>query len=367
MKRFGNLFPQIIKFENLLIASRKAQKGKRYRDNVLRFNFNLENELIELKRSLINKTYCPKAYKTFYIKEPKERMISAATYGDRVVHHAICNVIIPIFERSYIYDSYANRKHFGTHRAIKRFTKFARSSRYVLQCDLQKYFPSIDHQILKQQIRHKIKCQDTIWLIDKIIDNSNEQIPVIEYFPNDNLLTPIERRRGLPIGNLTSQLLSNVYLNHFDHFVQDTIQLGIENKKYLRYVDDFALFSDDLDFLKQSRIYIEQYLQSLRLKIHPIKSQIFETKQGANFLGFRIFPTHIRVRAENLHRAKNRLYKMRKAYHSHQIPLLQISRSLQSWFAHLQHGDTWKLRQKISTSLNWANPMEDLDQSVEKG
>jgi retron-type reverse transcriptase len=263
-------------------------------------------------------------------------------------------VIIPIFERSYIHDTYANRVNFGTHRALRRFTKFARSSRYVLQCDLQKYFPSIDHEILKQKIRHKIKCADTLWLIDKIIDNSNDQISVLEYFPGDSLLTPIERRRGLPIGNLTSQFLSNVYLNHFDHFVEEQIQLGIYPKKYLRYVDDFALFSDDLNFLKESRISIEQYLESLRLKVHPIKSQIFETKQGANFLGFRIFPTHIRVRSENLHRARNRLYKLRRAYQSNQVSLLQISQSLQSWFAHLNHGDTWRLRQKISIALAWA-------------
>lgn len=362
MKRYGNLYPQIVDFENLLIASRKAQKGKRYRDNVLRFNFNLENELIELKSSLVNKTYHPKAYKTFYIKEPKERMISAAPYVDRIVHHALCNVIIPIFERSYIHDSYANRVGFGTHRALRRFTKFARSSKYVLQCDLQKYFPSIDLEILKQKVRHKIKCVDTLWLIDTIIDNSNEQIPVIEHFAGDSLLTPLERRRGLPIGNLTSQFLSNIYLNHFDHFIEEKIQAGIGIKKYLRYVDDFALFSDDLDFLKESRIGIEEYLASIRLKIHPIKSQIFETKQGANFLGFRIFLSHIRVRSENLHRAKNRIYKLHRAYQSNQVSLLQISQSLQSWFAHLQHGNTWRLRQKIFTSLAWTT-----SQSVEKG
>ncbi len=177
--------------------------------------------------------------------EPKPRKISAAPYRDRVVHHALCNVIVPIFERTFIADSYANRLGFGTHRALKRFTQFARSSRYILQCDIRKYFPSIDHEILKRLLRRKIKCADTLWLIDTIIDNSNEQEPVIEYFPGDGLLTPIERRRGLPIGNLTSQFFANIYLNGLDHFVKEQLRAS----KYLRYVDDFALFADDRNFL----------------------------------------------------------------------------------------------------------------------
>ncbi len=347
MKRYGNLYPQIVEFENIFLAARKAQRGKRFRDNVLVFNYNLESELIRLKKELETQTYQPGAYRTFYIKEPKTRMISAAPYRDRVVHHALCNIIVPIFDRTFIDDSYANRNGFGTHRALKRFTQFARSSRYVVQCDIKKYFPSIDHEILKQLLRRKIKCKNTLWLIDTIIDNSNEQFPAIEHFSGDDLLTPLERKRGLPIGNLTSQFFANVYLNGLDHFIKEQLKV----KKYVRYVDDFALFSDDWIFLAESRRAIEEYLASLRLKIHPIKSQLFETKHGANFLGFRIFPDRIRVRTENLRRARRRLRRLKEDYESDKISRRKVSQSLQSWQAHLNHGDTWQLQKKIFSSL----------------
>ena len=205
MKRYGYLWQDVIDFDNLLAAARQAQRGKRFRDNILRFNYDLEHHLIQLQQELQTKTYYPGEYTTFYVKEPKPRLISAAPYRDRVVHHALCNVIMPIFERTFIHDSYANRVGFGSHRALKRFTEFTRSNRYVLQCDVRKYFPSIDLDILKGILRRKIKCPDTLWLIDTIIDGSNDQDPVIDYFPGDDLLTPVQRRRGLPIGNLTSQ------------------------------------------------------------------------------------------------------------------------------------------------------------------
>lgn len=349
MKRYGNLYPEIIEFENLFLAAKKAQKGKRFQTNVLAFNYNLEGELTELQKELETKTYQPGHYKTFYIKEPKLRMISAAPYRDRVVHHALCNVIVPIIEPTFVADSYANRVGFGTHRALHRFIKFARSSRYVLQCDIQKYFPSIDHEILKHLLRRKLKCPDTLWLIDTIINNSNEQIPAVEYFEGDDLLTPLQRRRGLPIGNLTSQFFANVYMNGFDHFVKEKLKVA----KYLRYVDDFALFSDDKEFLANARYAIEEYLAGLRLKIHPIKSQLFATKHGANFVGFRVLPNCIRVRTENLRRGRRRLKKMQSDYAQGKISSEKVSQSIQSWFAHLEHGDTWQLRQQIFTSLAW--------------
>jgi retron-type reverse transcriptase len=224
---------------------------------------------------------------------------------------------------------------FGTHRALRRFTEFARSSRYVLQCDIKKYFPSIDHEILKALLRRKLKCPNTLWLLDKII--------VIEYFPGDDLLTPVQRRRGLPIGNLTSQFLANNYLNGFDHYIKEQLKV----RKYIRYVDDFALFSDEREFLADARISVEDYLASLRLKIHPIKSQLFETKHGANFLGFRVLPDRIRVRTENLRRGRRRLRRIQVEYEQGKIGLSQIRQSCQSWIAHLNHGDTWHLRQQI--------------------
>ncbi len=347
MKRYGNLWSQVIDFENIMQAARQAQRGKRFRGNVLAFNYNLEQELARLKTELETKTYQPGAYHTFEIVEPKRRMISAAPYRDRVVHHALCNIIAPIFERTFIGDSYANRVGFGTHRALRRFTSFARSSRYILQCDIRKYFPSIDHEILKSLLRRKLKCKETLWLADTIIDNSNEQDPVLDHFPGDDLLTPLQRRRGLPIGNLTSQFFANIYLNGFDHFIKEHLKAA----KYVRYVDDFALFSDDWEFLAEARVAIENYLAQLRLKIHPVKSQLFETRHGANFLGFRILPDRIRVRTENLRRARRRLRRMQRDYAQGKMREQEVSQSIQSWVAHLEHGDTWKLRQQIFATL----------------
>jgi RNA-directed DNA polymerase len=192
-------------------------------------------------------------------------------------------------------------------------------------------------------IRRRIKCPETLWLIDLIIDGSNEQEPVIEYFPGDDLLTPVWRRKGLPIGNLTSQFLANLYLSPFDHFVKRDLKLG----QYLRYVDDFAAFSDDRQELADARTAMEARLATLRLKMHPIKSQLFETCYGANFVGFRVLPDRIRVRNDNLRRARQRLKELQAAYAAGEITLKPLVQRLQSWEAHLLHGDTYRLRHSI--------------------
>jgi retron-type reverse transcriptase len=347
MKRVGNLWYKIIDFENLLTASKKAQKGKRFHEDVLRFNYDLEGELFDIRDELMEKTYQPGEYKTFEISEPKKRMISAAPYRDRVVHHALCNVIEPIFEKSFIYDSYANRKGKGTHKALDRFVKYFRSSQYVLKCDIVKYFPSIDHEILKNLLRQKIKCKDTLWLINLIIDNSNPQILANEYFAGDSLFTPFERKKGLPIGNLTSQFFANIYLNQLDHFIKD--ELGI--KKYVRYVDDFAIFSHDKLFLKKLRQKIEMKLEKYRLRIHPVKSRITRVKYGENFLGFRIFPNKIRVKSDNLRRARRRMKDLQDDYKNGLKGMDEIGQSIQSWVSHLNYGDTYRLRKDIFRNL----------------
>ena len=311
------------------------------------FDILLEIELFQLQKELREKTYQPGAYKTFEINEPKKRMISAAPYRDRVVHHALCNIIEPIFDKTFIYDSYANRKGKGTHKALDRFVKYFRSSQFVLKCDIVKYFPSIDHEILKNLIRRKIKCKDTLWLIDLIINNSNPQTPRNEYFSGDTLFTPFERKRGLPIGNLTSQFFANIYLNQLDHFIKD--ELGI--KRYVRYVDDFAIFSHDKMYLSALRKNIEIKLEEYRLRIHPVKSQITQVKFGENFLGFRIFPDRIRVKSDNLRRARKRLQKMELDYKNGNIDLKEIGQSVQSWVSHLDYGDTYCLKENIFNKL----------------
>lgn len=226
----------------------------------------------------------------------------------------------------------------------------------MLQCDIRKYFPSIDLAILKDILRRKIKCPDTLWLSDRIIDNSNDQGEAVEYFPNDTLLTPVQRRKGLPIGNLTSQFFANLYLNGFDHYVKEQLKA----QKYLRYVDDFALFSNDRPFLVDARLAIEAYLTQLRLRLHPIKSQLFETRHGVNFVGFRVLSDRIRVRNDNLHRSRRRCRQLQRDYAAGELTLPDLIQRLQSWEAHLLHGDTHRLRRRLFDQLIFTPPPEPL-------
>jgi Reverse transcriptase (RNA-dependent DNA polymerase) len=235
MRRYGHLWEGMISFENLLRAAEKARRGKRFKPGVARFFFNLERELVRLHDELRSMTYRPGPYRTFMIYEGKPRQISAAPFRD----HALTGVLDPIFERSFVYDSYACRKGKGTHAAVDRCQAFARHHAFVLKADVRRFFPSIDHEILKSQIARRIKDPHVLSLVNMIVDHSNPQPSVIAWFPGDDLFTPTERRRGLPLGNQTSQFFANVYLDPLDHFVMDRLGLS-----YVRYVDDFLVFSE---------------------------------------------------------------------------------------------------------------------------
>jgi retron-type reverse transcriptase len=224
MHRYGFLWETLTSFENLYAASRKSRRGKRSKLSVERFEFALEQNLSDLRRELRNHTYRPGAFQTFTISDPKPRLISAAPYRDRVVHHALCAILEPIWERSFIFDSYACRRGKGTHAAVDRYTQFARRNRYVLKCDVRKFFPSMDHAMLLGRLARKIKDPDVLWLAQTIIEHSNPQEPVPGYYPGDDLFTACERPRGIPIGNQTSQFFANVYLDPLDHFVKERLR-----------------------------------------------------------------------------------------------------------------------------------------------
>jgi RNA-directed DNA polymerase len=209
-KRLDDLFGAIATFTALRAAARSAIKGKRNKPMPAAFMAGLEREILKLERELQEATYRPGGYVAIRIEDPKPRLISAAPFRDRVVHHALCVVIEPIFERGFIFDSYANRVAKGTHAAVARYERFRNRSAYVLRGDIFRYFPAIDHEILKRDIRRRIACERTLSLIDAIIDGSNAQEPVYIHYPGDDLLTPWERRRGLPLGNLTSQFFANL-------------------------------------------------------------------------------------------------------------------------------------------------------------
>jgi retron-type reverse transcriptase len=195
MRRVGNLWPQILSFENLLGAAKDAARAKRGRPDVAWFLLNLEPEVLRLRRELENGEYRPGAYRTFHVREPKIRLISAAPFADRVVHHALTRVLEPIFERRFTPNSFACRKGMGTHRALTSAQQASCRFAYVLKCDVQRYFASIDHTILRELLARVVKCRRTLALAAHIIDGSNPQEEAGFYFPGDDLFTPAQRRR----------------------------------------------------------------------------------------------------------------------------------------------------------------------------
>ena len=339
MKRHGRLWDRMISFENLLLAATAAARGKRFKPGVARFPFDLERQLLRLHEELAGKTYRPGPYCKFTIYEGKIRQISAAPFRDRVVHHALTGMLEPIFERSFVFDSYACRKGKGTHAAVDRCQVFARRHKYVFKADVGKFFPSIDHQILKALIARKIKDTDVLWLVGLIIDHSNPQGPVLMWFPGDDLFTPTERRRGLPLSNQTSQFFANVYLDPLDHFV--CVRLGLS---YVRYVDDFLVFGDDKRPLHQVRARVECFLETLRLQIHQDKSVVFPCSQGIRFLGYRVFPTHRLLAKENVRRFRRRMRWMQRAFAKGRIGFDAIRPRIMSWIGHARHANTYRLR-----------------------
>ena len=313
------------------------------------FHFELERELIRIQDELVNQTYQPGPYREFEIHEPKRRLISAAPFRDRVVHHALCSVLEPIWERCFIFDSYACRKGKGTHAAVDRFQSFAKRYRYVLKSDVRKYFPSIDHDVLKQLLARKIKDPDVLWLANRIIDHSNAQEPVLRWYPGDDLFTPTERRRGLPIGNQTSQFFANVYLNPFDHFVKETLRCPA----YVRYCDDFVLLSDDKVWLAEARHQCREFLGTLRLQLHPDKSVISRVVDGTRFLGYRVFPDHRLLARENVVRTRRRLRAMQADFADGAISGEQLTQRIRSWIGHASHADTHGLRTELFTTTTF--------------
>lgn len=351
MKRLGNLWPGILAFENLLLAFRKARKGKRSRPEVARFDLDLERELLALQSELRNRRYRPGAYRLFTIYERKPRQIAAAPFRDRVVHHALLNLVEPLLDRCFIHDSYACRPGKGVHRAVDRYQVWARRYAYSLKLDVARYFPSIDHDILKCQLRRHLKDPGVLRLFDLIIDFSPlfPDEPVT-YFPGDDLLTPLARRTGIPIGNLTSQFLANLYLNELDHFVKQELRAPA----YLRYVDDLVLLSDNKTDLHAWRGAIEERMRSLRLRIHPGKANIFRVRDGVDVLGYRVFPGYRLLRNDNGHRFARRLRAFAAGYRRGILDWPDFDPSVRSWIGHASQADTLGLRTKLFAATVFA-------------
>lgn len=328
MRTHKRLFEKIISFENLLLAAKQAQRGKKMKQDVAKFNFGVEGELLRLQDELKSQAYRPGGYRHFYVCDPKHRLISAAPYRDRVVHHAFCNIIEPLFDKAFIYDSYACRAGKGTHRALDRCQEFLRLNRYVLQCDIQKYFPSINHKILLKIVVRKIKDEKVIWLAESI------------------LRTPFVH--GIPIGNLTSQFFANLYLNELDYFVK----FDLCRKYYLRYMDDFLIFGRDKKHLHKMKEEIRGFLEKkLRLSLHPKKAVVFPVESGVDFLGFRLFKNYRRIRKSNVKLFIKRMKRKQEQLAKGCISREEFERSLQAWAAHASYGDTYRLRKELFRKL----------------
>ncbi len=351
--RHDSLFDGIVNFRALCEAAHRAALGKRRKPGVAAFLAGLERNVLRLERTLQDGTWRPGGYTVIEVRDPKPRRVSAAPFRDRVVHHALCTVVEPIFERGFIADSYANRAGRGTHRAIARYEHYRDRYRHVLRCDIFRFFPAIDHRILKRDLRRRIACSRTLDLLDRIIDGSNPQEPVHAYFPGDDLFTPHQRRRGLPIGNLTSQFFANVYLDGFDHWAKEVLRAP----GYVRYVDDFALFHDDPRVLEGWRQRISEYLVGRRLLLHPRKTTIVPTAQPATFLGMELVrPNHRRLPAENVARFRNRLRGLRDRWRAGTVTEEEVRQRVQSWIAHAAHANTWRLRHAIFRA-GWFDPV----------
>lgn len=348
MKRYGNIWQTAISFKSLLTAALDSSRNKKFRPDIAAFHFHLETELWRLHEELANKIYQPGAYHSYYIFHPKKRLISAAPYRDRIVHHVVVNALEPIFEKSFINNSFACRRGKGTHAGVKCCQKLARRHAYVWKADIRKFFPSIDHAILTQNIQKKIKDPDILWLIAKIMDGCKEQELARWYFPGDDLFGPIERKVGLPIGNQTSQFFSNVFLNGLDHFVSDVLKMP-----YVRYVDDFLVFANTPQKLHDVQRLVSNYLGGLRLLLHPTKNVIFPVACGIRFLGYRVFPSHILLPKENVRRFKRRVQSMQHDYAAYRIDFNHVRQQLMSWMGHARQANTFRLVERILDSYKF--------------
>lgn len=345
MARRDDLWENICSFANLLLAYRRAALGKRGRPAAALFEFKLEENLFALQDELRGGSYRPGPYTSFYIHDPKKRLISAAPFRDRVVHHALCNQIEPLFERHFIFDTYANRLGKGTHRALDRCTHYLRRFQYVLPMDIRQFFPSIDHAILAEILAGWITSRPTLDLCARILASGQGVLAGeydMVYFPGDDLLAAA-RPRGLPIGNLTSQLWANLYLNGLDHFVKRELKC----RGYVRYVDDFLLFSDSKEELHGWRRAVVERLADLRLTLHAGSAQPRPSRTGVPFLGWQVFPDHRRLKRPKVISARRRLKSWYRAYRAGEIGRERMRASILGWVNHARYGDTWGLRRAI--------------------
>jgi len=344
-RTYRNLWPQVLAWESLVRAYRKCRRRKRFKRGAYEFDFAWESNLLQLKQQLHDGTYEPGDYRHFYIYEPKRRKISAAPFRDRVVHHAIVGVLEPIYERRFIYDSYACRQGKGTHRAIRRAQQYLRKCPYFLKTDIVRFFPNVDHAIMVETLGKSIRDSRLMALLEQVIASgsgvlTDEATP--SFFPGDDLFSLL-RPTGLPIGNLTSQFFANVLLDPIDHFLKDELRVP----GYVRYADDLICFAQSKSELRDIRAALTDRLGGIRLRLHRNKTYLAPSEGGLTFLGFRLFPSQRRLGRSAIRRFHQRRRFLQAAYQRRELGADQVRCSLRAWNAHAAHANTSALRRKL--------------------
>lgn len=351
MRSIRNEFYKVCDFQNLLRANRMARRGKACKYELQLFENELTANIMALRRELENGTYKISAYRKFKIYEPKERDIMSLRYRDRVVQHALCdNVLEPFLDPILIYDNAACRKGKGTHFALDRVEGFMRkgfnkwgTDFYVLKCDVRKYFYSIDHTVLREALFRHIEDEKLKWLLDVIIDSVDEE-------------------KGVPIGNMTSQWFAVFYLDALDRYIKEELKIHF----YGRYMDDFLLFHNDREYLKDCLQKIKKFLSKrLKLELNE-KTQIFPIKNGVDYLGFHLYLTETgkvirKLRNKSKRSMKRKIHKFNIAYANGEMTYEAVRASVASWVGHAQHGDTYRLRKKILGKLALVRDVEDAE------
>ena len=345
MKTYKNLYKKLCSLENLELAFKKARKRKTKKYYVQEFEKDLKEELNTLHNELTTLTYKPKPLRKFIIRDPKTRKIHISNFRDRIIHHALVNILEPIFEKIFIYDSYASRKNKGTHKAVERLYHFIRKVSnngklvknphtnnsvigYALKADIKHYFETVNYKILLKILNRKIKDKNVIWLIKRILDNFNK------------------KTKGMPLGNLTSQFFANVYLNDLDYFIKHKLKA----KYYIRYVDDFVILHSSKKQLIKWKEEINQFLTNkLKIELHPDKSKIIPLKNSINMLGYRNFYYYKLLRKSNIKKFQRKFNNTNKTH------IEQLLKSLTGWFGYAKVANTYKLRKLLMTKIKPIN------------
>ena len=347
MKTYKNLYPKLYSYKNLELAFKKASKGKNKKFYVIEFKKNLIRNLLKLRKELELETYRPSRLTKFTIRDPKTRLIRKSVFKDRIVHHAIVNILEPIYEPRFIADNYANRLNKGTISALERLDRFKRKvskngrlishaltnnmiKGYVLKADIRKFFDSINQGKMIEILGRKVRDKKVICLVNKILKNFDD------------------KEKGMPLGNMTSQFFANVYLNDLDYFIKRRLKM----EYYLRYVDDFVILHESKEVLEDCKDKIEKYLKNLKLEFHPDKSKIYSLYRGIDFLGFKTFYHYRRARKRNVKGFNKKLIALKIKYKEGLINYDKFMESIEGWFAYVMWGNTYKLRKNIMGNIN---------------